>query len=80
MLVVSSRKVFVAMAAALAAVRPTVEQFTTTSAVGNNTFTNGIAFEAAIRQWRSDRNAVASVLATTNPLFNRQRFIEATEA
>lgn len=77
-----TRKHFIALARALAQTRPDIEDFTTHSAVGNNTFTNHITFEAALAAWTATRDAVVSALSQTsgNPYFDRGRFIAATEA
>ena len=75
-----TRKHYIALAKALASTRPSLDDYTTTSAVGNNTFVNHITFDAARAQWRATRDALSFALATTNPLFDRERFVAATEA
>ena len=75
-----SRKHYKAIAAALAATRPTIEQHTRTSAVGNNTMVNHISFDAARVAWTATRDAMADVLASNGYLFDRERFVAATEA
>jgi len=81
-----SRKHYVVIAAALASTLPNVEQFTTYSAVGNNSMVNHISYDAALDQWKTDRDAVARVLSDSagydlngNRRFDRERFIAATE-
>jgi hypothetical protein len=68
-----------ALAAALAHSRPTLDDYTTVSAVGNNTMTNHISFDAALTTWRRARANIADALATDNPRFDRARFRAATE-
>jgi len=69
-----TRKDYVAIAAALAASRPTIEQFTTTSAVGHNTFTNSIAYNAADVGWTAAVIGISNALEADNPRFDRARF------
>jgi hypothetical protein len=75
-----TRKHFIAIARALAATRPDLANHTRTSAIGNNTMVNHITFEAALGAWTATRDAMVRYLATTNPNFDRARFIAATEA
>lgn len=74
-----TRKDYVLIAAALAATRPSLDQHTTTSAVGNNTFVNNITFSAAYEAWKSVRRNIAWKLKHDNPLFDGRKFYEATE-
>lgn len=76
-----TRKDYIALAAALASTRPDIERepFATHSAVGDNTFTNHITFEAASDAWTATRDAIADALDADNPDFNRKRFNAATE-
>lgn len=69
-----TRKHSVSIASALRHSRPTIEDFTTTSADGANTFSNHISYDAALSQWIADTRAVADVLAADNPRFDRMRF------
>lgn len=74
-----TRQHFEAVAAALAATRPEHDDFTTTSAVGNNTMHNGIAYKAARKTWTRTRDAIATTFYASNPRFDRGRFERATE-
>jgi hypothetical protein len=67
------------LAAALAHSRPTLDDYTTVSAVGNNTMANHISFNAAADAWTVTRSRIADALATDNPRFDRARFRAATE-
>jgi hypothetical protein len=69
-----TRKHYVALAAALAATMPDIAEFTTTSAVGNNTFVNSAAHDHAYAQWCRTVRAISDVLAADNPNFDRTRF------
>lgn len=75
-----TRQDYVLIAGALAATRPSLDQHTTTSAVGNNTFTNSITFEQAIATWKSVRRNIAWRLRADNPAFDGRKFYEATES
>lgn len=75
-----TRKHFQAIAAALAATRPDIADHTTTSAIGDNTFTNRISYEAANAAWIATRDAIADSLIGTNDQYDRDRFVTATEA
>lgn len=75
-----TRKHFIAIARALAATRPDLADHTRTSAVGNNTMVNHITFEAALAAWQATRDAMTDALAADSYLFDRARFVAATEA
>ncbi len=72
-----TRKDYVALAAALAQTRPTEEDYTRHSAVGNNTMFDGISHGAALVAWTTTRDSIADTLRADNPRFDRSRFLTA---
>lgn len=72
-------KDFQLIADALRRSRPTVADFTTTSADGRNTFTNRISFDAADSAWSNSVRVMSDHLRATNPRFDRERFTRACE-
>lgn len=75
-----TRKHYIALAAALASVRPDIDHsdFTKHSAIGDNTMVNHVTFDAAEDAWTATCDAIADTLAADNPAFDRTRFISAT--
>ena len=72
-----TRKHDIALAAALARTRPDLEDHT--RHFGDNTMVNCISYDAACVAWAAVRDSIADTLAADNPLFDRARFIRATE-
>ena len=75
-----TRKDYILIAAALQKARPTIANFTTHSAVGNNTFTDMISHDAAYAAWTRAAESVCDTLNTDNPRLDRGRFYAACEA
>jgi hypothetical protein len=69
-----TRKDYKLLAAVFAKSKPTLEDFTTTSAVGDNTFTDHIKYDAAYAQWSKDVIATCNALEEVNPRFSRSVF------